>query len=404
MNVTDTSGPVISRLQFIGLVVGVFGLVALGVAFFVIDREHHYFYQSYLMGWLLWNGVAVAYLGLLMLHHMVGGEWGFVNRRFIEAGAMTTIVTGILAIPLLLPGAMHHLFEWTHTDMIWGDPGDKILQEKAPYLNVGFFYVRVAIYYAFWIGTAFLLNRWSAQNDKDGSPSFRTKARLLSGPGLLLYVILYTFYCVDFAMSLEPHWMSTIFALMVMVGATLSTFSVTAILMLLFRDTEPLRQVLTPARFWDIGNLMLAFTMLFAYMAFSQYLIGWQANLPEEADYYQHRIGDFRNIALLIVVFHFVVPFFLLLQRGIKKAPALLALVSVLLIVMRYVDLYWIVKPSFAGQPAVHFYWTDLVAPIALGGIWLAAFAFFLKSKLILPVYETHHDRPPVKSEVYSHG
>ena len=404
MNVTDTTGPVISRLQLLGLGVGVIGLVALGIGF-ATDEGHHHIYQSYLMGWLLWNGVAVAYLGILMLHHMVGGDWGYVNRRFIEAGAMTTIVTGILAIPLLTPGAMHTLYEWTHTDMIWGTPGDKVLQEKSPYLNVPFFYARVAIYYAFWFGSAFLLNRWSKQNDQDGKHSFRQKARLLSGPGLLLYVLIYTFYVVDFAMSLEPHWMSTIFALMVMVGATLSTWSLTAILMLLFRDTEPMRHVLTKQRFWDIGNLMLGFTMLWAYMAFSQYLIGWQANLPEEAAYYEPRVnGPYKAIALGIVIFHFAVPFFLLLQRGIKQAPALLAIVSVLLIVMRYVDLYWIVKPSFDTTPAYNFYWTDIVAPIAIGGVWLAAFAFFLKSKLILPVYETHHDRPPVKSEVYSHG
>lgn len=402
MNVTDTSGPVISKLQLIGLVVGVLGLVGLGIGF-ATDPGQQHFYQSYLIGWLLWNGVAVAYLGILMLHHMVGGNWGYVNRRFIEAGAMTSIVMLVLAIPILVPNmGMHHLYEWTHLDVVRNDP---ILTEKAPYLNLPFFYVRVAIYFAFWIGAAFLLNSWSKQNDKDGSGSFRTKARLLSGPGLLVYVLLYTFYIVDFSMSLEPHWMSTIFALMVMVGATLSTWSLTALLMLAFRKTEPLNHVLTTQRFWDIGNLMLGFTMLWAYMAFSQYLIGWQANLPEEAMYYEPRThGAFGYILIGLVIFHFAIPFFLLLQRGVKKAPQWLAIVAVLLIVMRFVDIYWHVKASFDTTPAYNFYWTDVVAPFAIGGVWLAGFAFFLRSKPILPVYETHHDRPPVKSEVYSHG
>jgi hypothetical protein len=220
-------------------------------------------------------------------------------------------------------------------------------------------------------------------------------------------VLIYTFYMVDFLMSLEPHWTSTIFGLMMMIGATLSTFSFAAILMSRFKDTQPLGQVLTPQRFWDVGNLMLALTMLWAYMAFSQYLISWAGNLPEDSDFYTHRLAvgsSFRALALTLVLFHFAVPFFLLLQRPAKKAPAGLAAIGALLILMRYIDLYWLVKPAFTGQPGAHFYWTDVVSPIAFGGIFLTAFCYFLKTKRILPVYETHHDRPPIKSEVYSHG
>lgn len=396
-NVTDTSRPVINRIQMVGLVVGVIAAVLLGIGY---NGDH--FYQSYLMGWILWNGIALGFLGLLMLHHMVGGEWGYVNRRIFEAGAMTLIVTAIMAVPLLLHSGMEHLYIWTHEDVI---RTDSIVQEKLPYLNAQFFLLRFVLYYAIWFGMAFLLNRWSADVDKNGSPSFRTKARYLSGPGIVIYVLLYTFYAVDMLMSLQPHWFSTIFALMLMVGAALSTLSLTVILMYLFKDTMPLASVINKNRFWDIGNLMLAFTMLWAYMAFSQYLISWAGNLEDDSSYYVPRItGGFKSLAVFIVVFHFAIPFFLLLQRAAKKAPIALSTIGLLLIVMRYVDLYWIVKPAFEGLPAAHLYWTDIVAPFAFGGIWLAAFAFFLKSKPILPVYETHHDRAPIKSEVYTHG
>ncbi len=400
MNHTDTSRPLINRLQSIALGIGVLGLAALGAGF-AMDQGHEHFYQSYLLGFMFWNGITVGFLGLLMLHHMVGGEWGYVNRRFFEAGAMCSILMAILVLPIIF-GGMPHLYEWAVQSNV---DADAVLREKAPYLNLGFFHIRVIIYFVFWIGSAFLLNKWSADCDKTGTRTFRTKARALSGPGILLYVIIYTFYIVDFMMSLEPHWYSTIFALLLMVGATLSTLSLTTNLMNRFRHTEPMSKVLTPDRFWDIGNLMLAFTMLWAYMAFSQYLISWAGNLPEDSQFYIHRLeGPWRKLALALVFLHFVIPFFLLLQRRAKKAPAALASIGLLLMLMRLVDLYWLIRPSFAGEPAANFFWTDIAAPIAIGGVWMATFCFILKGKAILPVYETHHDRLPVKSEVYTHG
>ncbi len=399
-NVTDTSRPVVNRIQTLGIAAAVIGIIGMAAGF-VMAPEH--IYQSYLIGFVMWNGIAVSCLGLLMLHHMVGGEWGYVNRRIFEAGAMVTVVFALLAIPIVLPQGIHALYEWSHPEVV---ANDTILREKAPYLNSGFFTVRVVIYFLFWVVCAFLLNKWSADVDKTGSASYRTKVRALSAPGILAYVLIYTFYMVDFLMSLEPHWFSTIFGLLMMIGATLSTLSLTAILMWQLKNTQPLSHVLTKDRFWDIGNLMLALTMLWTYMAFSQYLISWAGNLPEEADFYEHRLAGppFQYVIYGLAIFHFAVPFFLLLQRAAKKAPVGLASIGVMLIVMRFVDIYWIVKPSFTGQPAAHFSWTDIVAPIAFGGIFLTTFCFFYKSKLVLPVYETHHDRPPIKSEVYTHG
>jgi hypothetical protein len=403
MNGTDTARPIISRFQGMALVAGAIGILATVAGLFVAP-DH--FWPSYLLGFLLWNGITVGFLGILMLHHMVGGEWGFVNRRLYEAGAMCSVLMAVLFVPIAL--GTSHIFPWDptfHHGTMGSLATHPVVAQKLAYLNPAFFWVRGIIYFLFWIGTAFLLNSWSADVDKTGSPTFRTKARALSAPGLLIYTLLYTFYAVDMAMSLEPKWYSTIFALILMIGGVLGAFSLTAILMVLFKDTDPLSRVYTRDRFHDIGNLMLTFTCLWAYMSFSQYLITWAGNLPEEAEWYVKRLtGPWVYVAIALMVFHFFVPFFLLLQRVLKKAPARLAVIAALLIAMRYLDLYFIVKPAYEGQLGEHFYWTDLAAPIGIGGVWFFAFLFFLKSKNLLPVWETHHDRVPTKHEVYQHG
>ena len=395
-NVNESVLPRINRMQMYGLVAGVVGLVALAIGYFT-DPTHGRFWTSYHIAFLFWNNLSVGLLGALMLHHMVGGNWGFVNRRVMEAGAMTAIVMAIFfAVEAF--GGLHTLYKWTHES-------DAVIEQKRPYLNTPFFLVRMAIYFAFWIGSAYILNAWSKENDRTGSPSFRTKARLLSGPGLVLHALLFTFYIVDTIMSLEPHWMSTLLGLLVLAGAGLSAWSFLTLMMRYLREAEPLQVVFTRERFHDVGNLMLAFTMLWAYMSFSQYLIGWSGNLPEEALWYSHRLTHgLQAVALGLIIFHFFVPFFILLQRRVKKSFNGLAIVAAFILLMRHVDLWWLIKPNFTGTPGADFWWTDIAATVGMGGIWIAAFAFFLKTKNILPVWETHHDRLPVKNEVYSHG
>jgi hypothetical protein len=400
-NINENVLPRLNQLQMTGLLVGAVGLVALVAGFFLdgTSEAGHalHAWQSFHIAFIFWNGVSTGMLGLLMLHHMVGGEWGFVNRRLLEAGAMTSIVMAVFAAIEVALG-MRALYVWTHET-------DAIIAQKAPYLNAPFFAGRMVFYFLFFIGMAWILNSWSRSVDATGSPSFRTRARYLSGPGLVAYFLIYTFYIVDVIMSLDPHWMSTIFGLLLAMGAGLSALSVLAIAMRYLRVVEPLQLVFTRERFWDIGNLMLAFTMLWAYMSFSQYLIGWSGNLPEEAAWYVHRTEHGLGVvAIVLVVFHFFVPFFLLLQRRAKKSFTALPLLAAFVILMRHVDLWWLVKPNYAGSPSASFWWTDIAATVGIGGIWIAAFAFFLKTKPIVPVWETHHDRLPTKYEVYSHG
>lgn len=407
MSTNDTSGPAIGKVMMGGAGLAVLGIVLVIVGF-VTAKDHNALWGSYLIGFVMWNNISVSFLGLLLLHHMVGGDWGYINRRFFEAGAMLCFMMAIVALPILFAG-LPHLYQWIDPAKV---ATDHIISEKAPYLNGKFFVVRVVLYYVFWLSYAFLMFRLSSQVDETGSPSYRTRVRFLSGPGIFFYVLLFTFYQVDFLMSLEVHWTSTIFAILEMVGAALAAMSIVAILMWMFKDTFPLSTVLTKGRFWDVGNMMLMFTMLFAYMGFSQYLISWSGNTPEESEFYQHRLAEgvpYRWIALGIVLLHFAIPFFILLQRTAKKAPGALASVGVLLIIMRWVDIFWIVRPSFWGEghEPGPLYWpnaADLGVPMLIGGLWFVVFTFLLRAKRILPVWETHHDRPPVKSEAYTHG
>ena len=236
-----------------------------------------------------------------------------------------------------------------------------------------------------------MLNVWSADVDKTGSHSFRVKARLLSAPGLLVYVLVYTFYTIDFAMSLELHWMSSIFALLMMVGGTLSTLSILVILMWQFSTTEPLSKVLVRGRFHDIGNLMLAFTMLWAYVNLSQFLIIWSANLPEEIPWYLRRFqGGWEWLILAVVVLHFALPYALLLSQDVKRHASRLRAVAAWILVMRAVDLFWLVAPDSSGHGAhgLHVHWMDVAAWAGLGGLFLFLYALQLKSRPLLPVGE----------------
>lgn len=395
----DSSRSAISRYR--GIAFGVAGLGLVGtVAGLFADPTH--IYQSYLIAFLFWNGIAVGFLGLLLLHHMVGGEWGYTTRRFLESGAMVIPVMGVFSIPILM--GTTHLFLWANPDNT-KESFDTILHAKSPYLNLPFFYARMAIYFLFWTVSAFLLNKWSKECDETGTPMFRTKARVLSGPGILLYALIFTFYAVDLVMSLEPHWISTIFPLLIMIGGALTALCITVLMMKAFEHVDPISSVINSERFHDFGNLILAFTCVWTYFSFSQYLISWSGNLPHEAGWYLKRTEHgWEIIAMSLMLFHFALPFFLLLQRAVTLRAEYLCGVVTLILVMRFLDVYWFVKPAFAGTEMEHFSWTDIATVVGLGGVFFSAFFVFLGTKSLLPVYQTHHEGAPVKSEVFNHG
>jgi len=286
----------------------------------------------------------------------------------------------ILFLPIVL--GIHSLYEWSHKEVV---AQDIILQHKSPYLNPTFFIVRAAGYFTLWLIMGWLLNRWSAEQDRTGDPSIIKRFQQLSGPGLIIYALTITFASTDWVMSLEPHWFSTIYGMMFMVGQTLTTLAFVIAVLALLADTPPLSNFLKPEILNDLGNLLFAFIMLWAYLSFSQYIIIWSGNLPEEIPWYLRRSrGGWQWIAVALALFHFAIPFFLLLIRRYKRRTRVISAIAVAVVVMRLVDLMWLVVP--AHEPAFHVHWLDLATLAGIGGLWVTGFSRQLRKRSLLPL------------------
>lgn len=377
--------PSAGRFQQLALIVGVVFTVVFAIGFFV-DRAQ--FFHSYLFAFSFWVGISVGSLALLMLQHMTGGGWGLVIRRVLEAGTRTLPLMLILFVPIVV-GA-HWIYPWTHAEEM---AKNAALTEKAKYLNLSFFTVRAAIYFAIWLALAYFLNRWSLMQDKTADRQPTKRMRVISGPGMVLFVFTVTFASIDWFMSLDPEWSSTIYGFVFVASWSLSALAFVVAVMAWLSKHEPMNNVVAQLHFHDLGKLLLALVMLWSYFAFSQFLIIWSANLPEEIRWYLPRTrGTWGAIALAVVVLHFAFPFLFLLSRSFKRNAGKLVIVAVLILVMRLFDLFWMITPNFTGE---HFQisWMDLVAPIGMGGLWLATFAWALRQRPLIPIndplYET---------------
>lgn len=373
------------------LVAGVAGLVISGLGF-AVARDH--FFRAYLIAYLLWLGIPLGSMALMMVHHLSGGAWGVVIRRIFEASSRTLPLLAVLFIPIAL-GA-HTLYPWTDAAYMAHDPA---LAGKAVYLNVPFFLARAVFYFACWIGMATLLNKWSLQQD-GGDHSVERKMQMLSGGGLVVYGLTITFAGVDWVMSLDPHWFSTIMGFIFMGTQGLIALAFTAVIAAALARRSPMDHVFKPVHFHDVGKLMLAFVLLYAYFNFSQFLIIYSGNLAEEIPYYITRLeGGWQYVALALVFLHFALPFAMLLSRDLKRSGNRLITVAVIVIVMRLVDLIFMISPEFT--PAGHnahlgeelkghlvLHWLDLALPIGLGGIWVGLFLKQLASRPLLPLGE----------------
>src|SRR5918994_6034167 len=324
--------PALGRLQQRALIVG---LAALAAGAFGAFTDLDQFFRSWLIGFLFCLGLALGSLALLMLQHLSGGQWGLVSRRIFEASTRTLPFMALMFIPVLF--GMQQLFLWARPEAV---QGDAILQAKAPYLNVTFFIARAAIYFGVWMLCSTLLNRWSAEQDRGlaQTPADSVRFRVVSAPGLLAYVLTMTFASVDWVMSLDPHWYSTIFGLLTVAGQGLAAFALTIAVLAAIFPSGALGEYVTARHFHDLGKLLLAFVMLWAYLSFSQFLIIWSGNLPEEIPWYLKRMrGGWGVIALALVVGHFALPFVLLLSQDLKKSRWL-PRVAVFILLMRLLD------------------------------------------------------------------
>jgi hypothetical protein len=357
-----------------------------GVAAFVVLLAGRFldptqFYRSYLLGFSLWVGIALGCMGILMLQHLSGGAWGVVVRRILEAAARTLPFMFLLFTPILT--GIGRLYPWADAAQV---ASDELLRHKAAYLNPSSFMLRAVAYFAIWAGIAWMLNRWSDEQDRTRDPALADRLGRLSGGGIALYVLTMTFASVDWLMSLEPHWFSTIYGIFIVMGQALSALSFIILVLAVLAGREPLRGKISSRHFHDLGMLLFAFVMVWAYFAFSQFLIIWAGNLPEEIPWYLKRLtGGWQWVGLALALLQFALPFVLLLSAKLKQDPARLTRVAAFLLAMRLVDNAWMIGPAFhPGQLWIH--WMDLAAPVAVGGIWLALFLRYLQAKPLLPL------------------
>ncbi|MGH9529126.1 MAG: hypothetical protein ACRD2S_04320 [Terriglobales bacterium] len=374
--------PVALTIQRRSLIVGVIFAI-IGIIFAFINPDQ--FFRSYLLGFMAWLGLTLGCMSFLMLHHLTGGKWGMVVRRPLEAAISTLPLLAVLFIPLII--GMRHVYVWTDAAAMAQDAHLKDLTHS--YLTPTGFVWRGIVYFVIWMLLAWRLNKVSAEQDHPPVRNLSPRFRNIAGPGLVIYSFSMSFAVIDWVMSLTPPWISTIYAMIYLVGQFLSAVCFMVVVERIFFPYKPVSSYLKPKEVQDHGKLMLTFIMLWAYFSFSQLLIIWAGNLPDEITFYTRRFHHgWEYVGLFLIAFHFAVPFAILLSRSLKRDPRRLVWVAVWVIFMRYVDLYWFIEPNFHQQ----FYWhfLDAVVPVAIGGFWLSLFFRNVRRRPLLPQYDPH--------------
>jgi hypothetical protein len=372
----------VAKIGRIGLVAGVVGLALLGAGF-ATEREQ--FFRSYLTGYTWMLGLSGGALGVLLLHHVTRGAWGVMIRRILEAAA-SPLTLGFAALAFL-PVALgtHSLYEWSHGEVV---AADAILAYKKPWLNTPSFLTRSAVYLALWLALAAVLSRLSARQDETGERRLSLWMQRWSAFGLVAYFLSMTFAAFDWLMSLTPHWYSTIYGLYVIIGQAVAAMALVALMALALGEGTAPAVPFQARHLHDYGKLLFAFVCVWAYFGYSQFIIIWSGNLPEETAFYTSRLnGAWKATTVVLVLLHYALPFALLLSRHRKRSARTLAPIAVLLLFARWLDLHWLVAPAFS-KDAFTLHWLDLAAPLALGGIWLFLFTLRLRARPLLPANE----------------
>lgn len=345
--------------------------------------------HAYLLAYVYWLMIPLGCMAILMMHHLTGGWWGYPIRRLLEAGTRTFGVMALLFVPVVI--WMKQIYPWVNPPKDMAD--DLNYHFKLAYLNPNFFIVRAIIYFAILMGLAHLLNKWSREQDSTGDPRLAKYLEGISGPGLILWGMAVSFAMIDWVMSLEPKWFSTIYGMIFMIVGALTAMSFIVFVLRRLVDDERGREIkekVTPGQFNDLGNLMLAFTMLWAYLSFSQFLIIWAGNIKDEIPWYITRaFGSWGKLAVVLIVLHFALPFLLLLQRNIKRRVHRLSLVASLLLILSLVDVYWLMVPAYEqdGPHLGSLVW-DIFYLVVIGIIWIATYFWQLGKMPLLPLHD----------------
>jgi uncharacterized membrane protein len=369
------------KYQHIASFMGLLFIAGTIAGYFLASPQQ--FFRSYLVGFWYWFGVGAACLLILMTQYLTGGAWGIMIRRPLEAGAKTLYLFVLGFLPMLLG---HNSLYWWSTQ---AGLADKVIHDKNLYLNLPFLWVRWGIYAAFLWGMTYLLLKWSREEDATKSTAVSSRLETLSAPGVPIFFILMTFCSVDYLMTLEPHWYSTVYGFLTVISWALTAMCLIVATLTMLAEFAPVDRLLTEKHLHDLGKLMLALTMLWAYLQFSQLLITWSGNLPDEIVWYIKRWnGGYGWASLILLIGLFMLPFLMLLSQSIKKNARTIAMVAIYIMIVRVVDVFVMVEPNFAKVTDVHFTmsWLDITAPIGFGGLWLALFFANLQKAPLLPL------------------
>jgi hypothetical protein len=389
-NLDLSTPPVIKTIGRRSLVIGVVAsVIAIGLGF----TNSRVFFRGYLLSYMDWLGICLGSMAILMIRHMTGGGWGMVIRRVLGASMRTLPLMAVLFIPLAWFG-VPRLYPWAMPLEAIQNPTIREHLEHNKFVTSGYlnwhgFVLRGIVYFAIWGLIVFLLSKWSAEQNKPPVRDNSARFKAVSGPGLIIFAFTISFAAIDWVMSLDPSWISTIYGLLFVAGELLAGLAFAVVVERILFKYKPMSLLLRPDFVHDHGKFMLTFIMVWAYFSFSQWLIIWAGNLPEEITWYMRRLGGgWAYVGLFVVIFHFAVPFAILLSRPFKRDVTKLVWLACWMLFMRYVDLFWHIEPSFSTTFTIT--WADIVIPFAMGGLWLAYFCRNLSSLPLLPQYDVY--------------
>jgi hypothetical protein len=379
-------GPPAIRFQQLCGVIGVLALLLCCAAFF-FNREE--FFQSYSFAFLYWGGFSIGGLGVLLMHHTVGGKWGVTIRRLLEAQMRTLPLLAVLIIPILF--GLNYLYPWANHQLVMQTA---VLQHKASYLNIPFFIGRVVLYFLIWLFWGFRVNRLADRQDETGDPTLKERMRAFSAPGVLVFTLTGTFAYIDWILSADVQFFSTVYGAMILIGDVLQAIAMSiVVLVLASRDDRFSGRVNAPI-LHDLGNMMFAFVIFWAYLSASQLIIVWPANLPQEIGWYLDRVrGFWKYLAAATALSMFAIPFCLLLSQDRKRDPIRLLRVAIFILFARMIDMFWIVEPTHRTK-GFALYWTDFAAFLGIGGLWAYVYLSQLRRRPLLPLRDPRVAEP----------
>jgi len=367
-----------NRIPQLGIGLAVIGAIGCAV---LAPGNPKQFYFSWLVAFLFFLSLALGALFFVLIQYASQGGWGIVLRRIGEAAFATIPIFAVLFIPVLF--GLHDLFEWSHPGIT---DHDALIRWKSPYLNVRFFVIRAAIFFACWSVIATFYYRVSRNQDATGDHRLSARMRRFAGPAIIVLALTSSFASVDWIMSLTPHWYSTIFGVYFFAGSFVGFIALLSVVAVAMRRAGLLDTIISAEHLHDVGKLLFAFTSFWAYIAFSQFLLMWYANLPEETIWYKARlVGSWKTVSVLLMIGHFGVPFLYLMGRTVKRHGATLALGGAWILAMHFIDLYWQVMPTMHPDGA-RLALLDVTAFMAVGGCFVAAAGWLMRRQALVPL------------------